>query len=180
MADQYRKKTVLLMAEHDENHCFLMKDAVREVFGGGNFHCLSDGQEIMDYLLRRGPYTDTEEFPAPDLVLLDLNMPRKDAHQIFKEIKDHPQLRAIPVLIYSTSKDEGQIELCNKLGANSYFIKPMSFEDLVKTVRCLSEYRFSEAHLPSSEGLCPCVSCKAEGSACERVIETNQAPALSA
>jgi len=180
MADQHGKKTVLLMAEHDKNGCLLMKDAVREVFRGEDFHCFSDGQEIMDYLLHRGIYADTEEFAAPDLILLDLDMPRKDTHQTLKEIKEHPHLGAVPVLIYSTSKDEGQIELCNKLGANFYFAKPMSFDELVKTVRCLSEYWISEAHSPSSEGLCPCVPCKMEGSACENTIGIDHAPALSA
>lgn len=162
-----KKKPVLLMAVGDEDDCLLMKNEVREFFRAGDFHCLSNGGEIMDYLLHRGTYADAGEFPAPDLILLDLNMPRKDAHQTLKEIKEHPQLTTIPVLIYSTSKDEGELELCNKLGPNSYFTKPMSFEDLVDTVRCLGKYGLGEAHSPSSEGLCPCVSCKMEGSACD-------------
>ena len=167
MAEDRKKKTVLLMAESDEDECLLMKDAIREVFRDEDFHCLSDGQGIMEYLLRRGLYADKKEFPTPDLILLDLDMPRKDAHQTLKQIREHPQLKAIPVVIYSTSEDEGQLEICYKLGANSYFTKPMLFEELVKTVRCLREHWFSDAHPPSSEELCPCVYCKIQNSACD-------------
>ena len=160
MVEQRQKKTVLLMADDDDDDCLLMNEAVREIFKSEHFFCLLDGQELMDYLLRRGIYTETEKFPAPDLIFFDLNMPKKDGFQTLKEIKQHPELKAIPILIFSTAEEQEQIELCYKLGANSYITKPMSFEILVKTVRCLSEYWFSIAKLPSSERLCACLPCE--------------------
>ncbi len=160
MVEKREKKTVLLMADDDEDDCLLMNDAVREVFKSELFFCLRDGQELMDYLLRRGIYTDTEKFPAPDLIFLDLNMPKKDGFETLKEIKEHPKLKAIPVLIFSTSQEQKQIEACYELGANSYVTQPMSFENLVKAVICLSEYWFGIAKLPPTERLCACLPCE--------------------
>jgi CheY-like chemotaxis protein len=160
MVEKRKKKTVLLMADDDEDDCLLMNEAVREIFKSEHFFCLPDGQELMDYLLRRGIYTNPKEFPAPDLIFLDLNMPKKDGFQTLKEIKEHPSLKAIPILIFSTAEEREQVELCYKLGANSYITKPMSFEDLVRTVRCLSEYWFGIAKLPPAERLCACLPCK--------------------
>ena len=162
MVEQRTKKTVLLMADDDEDEddCLLMREAVHEVFRSDGFHCVRDGQELMDYLFRRGIYTDTKTFPRPDLILLDLNMPVKDGLQALEEIKEHPLLKAIPILIYSTSKDQEEIELCYKLGANSYITKPMSFEHLVKVVRCLNDYWFGIVGLPLSERLCACHACE--------------------
>ena len=160
MVEKRKKKTVLLMADDDEDDCLLMNEAVREIFKSEHFFCLRDGQELMDYLLRRGVYLDIKKFPPPDLIFLDLNMPKKDGFETLKEIKEHPELKAIPVLIFSTAKEQEQIEVCYKLGANSYITKPMSFENLVKTVRCLSEYWFDIAKLPPSERLCTCLPCE--------------------
>lgn len=165
MIEQRKKRTVLLMADDDEDDCLLMNEAVREIFKSEHFFCLRDGQELIDYLLRRGIYTDPKKFPAPDLIFLDLNMPRKDGFQTLKEIKEHPKLKAIPILIFSTAKEQEQIEVCYKLGANSYITKPMSFENLLKAVRCLGEYWFDIAKLPPSEPLCACSLCEDQSSA---------------
>ena len=82
------KKTVLLMADDDEDDCLLMKNAVHEVFKSEDFHCLPDGQELLDYLFHRGIYADIKQFLPPDLIFLDLNMPRKDGFETLKEIKE--------------------------------------------------------------------------------------------
>ena len=161
MVEGRKKKTVLLMADDDEDDCLLMQDAVREVFKTEHFFCLPDGEELMDYLLRQDIYTDFKKFPAPDLIFLDLNMPRKDGFATLEEIKAHPGLSAIPILIFSTAKEQEQIELCYKLGANSYITKPMTFDNLIKTVKCLSDYWFSVAELPIPERLlCECLPCE--------------------
>ena len=161
MAEKRKKKTVLLMADDDEDDCLLMKDAIREVFKSEDFHCLPDGQELLNYLHRRGIYTDLEKYPAPDLILLDLNMPRKDGLQTLKEIKEHPAFKTIPILIFSTSEAQEQIELCYKLGANSYITKPITFDKLLETVKCLSQYWFGIADLPLSERiLSACAPCE--------------------
>jgi CheY-like chemotaxis protein len=153
MPDQRRKKTVVLMADDDEGDCLLMKDAVREVFQSEDFHCLSDGVRFMDYLLRRGVYADIKKFPLPDLILLDLNMPWRNGYRTLKEIRAHQELRAIPILTFSTAKEQESIEPYYKLGADSYITEPMSFENLIKTVKCLSDYWFGTEKLPPSERL---------------------------
>ncbi len=159
MVARIRKRTVLLMADDDEDDCLLVSAAVREVFKSENFQCLPDGDELLDYLLRRGTYADPERFPAPDLILLDLNMPRKNGFDTLKEIKEHPELKAIPIVVFSTSTEPEQIELCYKLGANSYIAKPVTFGDLVQIVKCLAQYWFETTQLPLSERLCACYPC---------------------
>lgn len=149
-------RTIMLMADDDADDCFLMKEAVREVFRSEHLFCVPNGVELMDYLLRRGIYADAAQFPLPDLIFLDLNMPMKDGLETLKEIKAHPELRGIPILIFSTGEDQEQIRLCYKLGASSYITKPMDFEDLIKAVKCLSEYWFGVAQLPFSEGAKAC------------------------
>ncbi len=148
------------MADDDSDDCMLMQNAVHQVFASHNFQCLPDGQELMDYLLRRGIYEDTKKYPAPDLVFLDINMPRKDGLAALKEIREHPDLRGIPVLIYTTSDAQEYIDRCYKLGANSYITKPMSFDDLVKSVKCLAEYWFTVADLPLPKRICGCLPCQ--------------------
>jgi CheY-like chemotaxis protein len=158
MVEQRTRKTVLLMADDDEDDCLLMREAVHEVFRSDDFHCVRDGQALMDYLFRRGIYTDPETFPLPDLILLDLNMPGKNGLQTLEEIKQHRLFKTIPVLIFSTSKEQDEIDLCYKLGANSYITKPVSFDQLIKVVRCLSDYWFGVVGLPLSERLSACLA----------------------
>ncbi len=164
--EERRQRTLLLMADDDADDCMLMKNAIREIFRSDNFHCLPDGQELMDYLNRRGAYQDPAEFPLPDLILLDLNMPRKDGFKALQEIKENPDLRCIPVVIYTTSRAQEQIELSYSLGANSYIVKPMTFEDLVKCLKCMADYWFTVVRLPFHERALPCRSC-APASDCE-------------
>ncbi len=164
------KRTALLMADDDEDDCLLMEDAIRQVFQSENFHCLGDGQELMDYLFHRGFYEDVTLFPFPDLIFLDLNMPRKGGRETLAEIRSHPELRGIPVIIYTTSGEQQEIEQCYSLGANSYIIKPNSFEKLVESVRCLRKYWFEVATLPFSEQLKACgVPILQDAESCERV-----------
>jgi CheY-like chemotaxis protein len=108
----------------------------------------------MDYLYRRGGYSDPADSPRPGLILLDLNMPRKDGRQALEEIKADPNLRTIPVLVLSTSKDEEDILRSYELGACSFITKPVSFEGLVELVRSLNDYWLKLVTLPaeSEEG----------------------------
>jgi CheY-like chemotaxis protein len=99
----------------------------------------------MDYLRRRPPY---ESAPRPGLILLDLNMPRKDGREALKEIKADPELRRIPVVMLTTSRDEEDIARSYDLGANSYIAKPVSFDALVKLVSTLQLYWFELVELP--------------------------------
>ena len=137
----------ILMADHDADDRMLAQDAMKESRLGNTFRCVEDGQELMDYLTRRGKYAHGNA-PRPGLILLDLNMPRKDGRQALQEIKSHPELRRIPVVILTTSKTEEDVLRSYDLGANSFISKPVTFDRLVEIVRTLANYWFSIVELP--------------------------------
>ncbi len=102
----------------------------------------------MDYLRHVGKYAPPAESPRPDLLLLDLNMPRKDGREVLREMKADPSFRAIPVVILTTSKTSEDVQHIYDLGANSFITKPVSFEGLVKAVKVIGEYWFQIVRLP--------------------------------
>ena len=109
---------------------------------------MEDGEELLDYLRRRGKYADPKESPRPGLVLLDLNMPRKDGREALREIKSDPKLRDIPVVVLTTSKAEEDIARSYNLGVNSYITKPVKFSALVEVMKALGKYWFEIVELP--------------------------------
>jgi CheY-like chemotaxis protein len=111
-------------------------------------HWVKDGEELMDYLHRRGNFADPERSPFPGIILLDLNMPRKDGREALKEIKTDPALRKIPIIILTTSKAEEDILRSYDLGVNSFIRKPVQFEDFVEMVKILGRYWFEIVELP--------------------------------
>jgi CheY-like chemotaxis protein len=137
------------MADDDADDRMLAEDAMRESRLGNAFRCVEDGQELMDYLTRTGKYASAEA-PRPGLILLDLNMPRKDGRQALHEIKSDPELRRIPVVILTTSKTEEDVLRSYDLGANSFISKPVTFDALVEIVRTLGTYWFNIVELPVS------------------------------
>jgi CheY-like chemotaxis protein len=137
----------ILMADDDADDRMLAEDAMKESRLGNTFRCVEDGQELMDYLTRRGKYAHGNA-PRPGLILLDLNMPRKDGRQALQEIKSDPDLRRIPVVILTTSKTEEDVLRSYDLGANSFISKPVTFDGLVEIVRTLGKYWFSIVELP--------------------------------
>jgi len=137
----------ILMADDDPDDRMLTADAMKESRLGNTFRCVEDGQELMDYLARRGKYSHGNA-PRPGLILLDLNMPRKDGRQALQEIKSDPELRRIPVVILTTSKTEEDVLRSYDLGANSFISKPVTFDRLVEIVRTLGTYWFSIVELP--------------------------------
>ena len=137
----------ILMADDDCDDRLMAEDAMRESRLGNTFRCVEDGQELMDYLTRKGKYA-VEDAPRPGLILLDLNMPRKDGRQALKEIKSDPDLRRIPVVILTTSKTEEDVLRSYDLGANSFITKPVTFDRLVDIVRTLGNYWFEIVELP--------------------------------
>ena len=141
----------ILMADDDADDRLLARDAIAESRLSNPFHCVEDGQELMDYLRRKGKYR-TIPAPRPGIILLDLNMPRKDGRQALEEIKSDPDLRSIPVVILTTSKTEEDILRAYNLGANSFITKPVTFEGLVDIVRQLDKYWFSIVELPRRDG----------------------------
>ena len=139
----------ILMADDDADDRMLAEDAMRESRLGNSFRCVEDGQELMDYLNHAGKYAAANA-PRPGLILLDLNMPRKDGRQALEEIKSNPELRRIPVVILTTSKTEEDVLRSYDLGANSFITKPVTFDRLVEIVRSLGNYWFKIVELPVS------------------------------
>ena len=139
---------VILMADDDEDDRMLTADALRASKLANDLHVVGDGEELMDYLHHRGKYAPPAPSPRPGLVLLDLNMPRKDGREALREIKADPVLRSIPVVILTTSKEEVDIESTYDLGGNSFIAKPVTFEGLVETLRVATEYWLQIVELP--------------------------------
>ncbi len=135
-----RKSVVILVADDDPEDCMLIKDAFKEGLLVNGLRFVGDGEELMDYLHRRGKYKDSSLSPRPGIILLDLNMPRKDGREALKEIKSAPDLKAIPVVVLTTSKDEEDILRSYDLGANSYITKPVTFAGLVNAIKALGKY----------------------------------------
>lgn len=137
----------ILMADDDADDRLLTRDALVESRLGNDLRFVEDGQELMDYLKHQGRYAKGEA-PRPGLILLDLNMPRKDGRQALQEIKADPDLRSIPVVVLTTSKAEEDVLRTYDLGANSFITKPVTFEGLVEIIRALGNYWFRVVQLP--------------------------------
>jgi len=142
------KTNVIVLAEDDADDRLLLKDAVSECHWPSDLRFVQDGQELLDYLLRRGKYRPPNEAPRPGLILLDLNMPKMDGREALREIKADGELRRIPVVVLTTSQAEADVEAMYGLGANSFIPKPVSFEALVTVLRVLGQYWFNTVTLP--------------------------------
>lgn len=136
------------MADDDADDRLLAHDALAECQFEAELRCVENGEELLDYLFRRGKYSEATSAPRPSLILLDLNMPRKDGREALREIKGTPELRRIPVVVFTTSKADTDIGQIYDLGANSFISKPVSFESLVNVMRLLGQYWCSTVRLP--------------------------------
>lgn len=145
------KMITILLADDDPDDRKLTRDAFVENRLANEFHSVEDGEELMDYLHRRGKYESLQGGPLPGLILLDLNMPRKDGREALKEIKADPNLRRIPIVVLTTSKAEEDIVRTYDLGVNSYVTKPVTFKSLVELIKVLGCYWFEVVELPSEE-----------------------------
>ena len=146
---RFGKPITILYADDDAEDRMLVKDAWAENRLANDLHFVEDGEELMDYLRRRGNYVHLADQPLPGMILLDLNMPRKDGREALQEIKADPRLRSIPVVILTTSKAEEDILRAYDLGVNSFILKPVTFDSLVDITRTLSKYWFEVVELPA-------------------------------
>jgi CheY-like chemotaxis protein len=137
------------MADDDEDDRLMTKEALEEARLMNDLHFVEDGEELIEYLHRRGKYADTVTSPRPGLILLDLNMPRKDGREALREIKADPDLRQIPIVVMTTSKAEEDIFRTYDLGVSSFITKPVSFEGLVDVMKALAHYWFTIVELPA-------------------------------
>lgn len=142
------KSIVILMADDDADDRLLAKDALTECRITNDLHFVENGEELLDYLRQTGKYASASGNTKPGLILLDLNMPRKDGREALQEIKSDPQLRSIPVVVLTTSKADTDISRIYELGANSFITKPVSFDALVKVMGDLVHYWFELVELP--------------------------------
>jgi len=144
------KPITILMADDDPDDRQLTREAFEEAKLANDLRFVEDGVELLDYLHRRGKYADPATSPRPGIILLDLNMPRKDGREALQELKQDPRFRAIRVIILTTSKAEEDILRTYNLSAASYITKPVTFESLVDVVRTLGKYWLEIVELPEN------------------------------
>lgn len=138
----------ILIADDDDEDRFMAKEAFEAAHLKNELVFVEDGEDLMDYLYQRGKYIREKEFSLPGLILLDLNMPRKDGREALKEIKADPTLKVIPVIVFTTSSEEEDIFGSYNLGANSFISKPVSFEGLLKIIQSLNGFWIEIVKLP--------------------------------
>lgn len=134
------RASTILSAEDDADYRLLLKRAVERSRPGADLHFVEDGDQLLDYLRRRGPYAPLECSPRPGLVLLDLNLPCTDGRDALRAIKADPALKAIPVVVFTTSNAAEDVALCYGLGANAFVRKPMDMPALVDLVATIGHY----------------------------------------
>lgn len=141
----------ILIADDDLDDCQMIKEALVESRLLNELHFVHDGESLTDYLRHIGEFENSARYPLPGLILLDLNMPKKDGREALKEIKEDPRFRHIPVIVLTTSKAEEDIVRTYDLGVNSFITKPVSFAALVQVMRDIGRYWFEIVELPECE-----------------------------
>ena len=141
----------ILMADDDADDRQLTREALEDARLINDIRFVENGEELLEYLRRQGKYAPPAEAPRPGIILLDLNMPRKDGRTVLKELKQDADLRTIPVVVLTTSKSDEDVYRSYDLGVNSYIVKPVTFEALVDTLQTLEKYWFEIVELPPSK-----------------------------
>lgn len=147
----YKKSITILMADDDPDDRLLTKRAIEQNNIVNDFRFVEDGEQLLDYLYHRGKYADHADSPRPGIILLDLNMPRKDGREALGEIKKDDKLRRIPIVVLTTSKEEEDIFRSYDLGVNSYITKPVTFQGLVEAMKTIGKYWLDIVKLPINE-----------------------------
>jgi CheY-like chemotaxis protein len=145
---EHTKSIIILMADDDEDDRLMTQEAFEEAKLANELRFVVDGEELMDYLNHRDKYADPADAPRPGLILLDLNMPKKDGREALAEIKADPKLKQIPIVVLTTSKAEEDIYRTYNLGVNSFITKPVSFDGMVFVITTLAQYWFQIVQLP--------------------------------
>lgn len=148
MKNKELKPIEILIADDDAEDRMLIRDALNESRLKNGLQFVEDGEQLLDYLYNRGKFSDKEKYPRPGIILLDLNMPKKDGREALKEIKQEPRLRTIPIVVLTTSKAEEDILKTYNLGVSSFITKPVTFDGLVEVMRTLNKYWFEIVELP--------------------------------
>lgn len=146
-------KFSILIADDDADDRELIKAAFEENNFRHNLKFVENGEELLKYLKRKGSYADEATHPLPQIILLDLNMPRKDGREALKEIKTDNHLKCIPVIVLTTSTEKKDVQRIYELGVNSFVIKPPTFRQLVAFTKTLGKYWFEFVELPNIRSL---------------------------
>jgi CheY-like chemotaxis protein len=146
--ESHGKLVTILIADDDADDRLLMKRLLKQSRLYNDLRFVEDGEELLDYLYQRGPYSAAGAAPRPRLILLDLNMPKISGREALAAIKTDPNLRTIPIVVLTTSKTEEEIYRSYDLGANSFITKPVNFEAMVEIMRAVTSYWFSIVELP--------------------------------
>jgi two-component system response regulator len=144
------KPITILMADDDADDRLMTKEAFAESLIRNDLRFVENGEELLDYLNRRGKYSDPRSSPRPGLILLDLNMPKKDGREALREIKSDPRFRSIRVVVMTTSSADEDISRTYDLSASSYITKPVTFEALLDVIRVLGKYWLEIVQLPEN------------------------------
>jgi len=139
------------MVDDDAEDQYLAAEALKEIGDNSTLHGLADGAQLLDYLCREGAFAGDEDVRRPDLVLLDLNMPIMDGHEALRRLREFEDLRDLPVVVFSTSRARSDINSAYRNGANTYIVKPQSFDDLCQTMESLRRYWFEVAETPDAK-----------------------------
>jgi CheY-like chemotaxis protein len=132
-----RQSILIMLVEDDEGHQLLIRENLRAGGIVNELIHMSNGQEALDYLQRRGKYQDPTKSPRPGLILLDIKMPKLDGFAVLEKIKSDAQLRLIPVLMLTSTDDQVEVNKCYSLGANSYVVKPVKYDEFQERVKAL-------------------------------------------
>ncbi|MFT4023040.1 MAG: response regulator [Flavihumibacter sp.] len=141
-------KPYILVAEDDADDRFLLETAFAEKGFSEELVFVENGVELMEFLHSLEQTEKPAGRPLPGFILLDLNMPKKDGRRVLKEIKEHERFKKIPVIVFTTAKNETEINRCYELGANTYVVKPVGFESLLQTINDIRTYWFETARIP--------------------------------
>lgn len=143
-------KQPILIAEDDADDRYLLQTAFTEIGYPEQIDFVENGIEVLNYLDNIYASSNLEIKALPGFILLDLNMPKKDGREVLKELKQHPVFKKIPVIVFTTTKNEIEIKRCYELGANSYVVKPITFDALLKVVENIRSFWFQTASIPVS------------------------------
>lgn len=140
-------KLFILIAEDDADDRFLLQTAFLEKGFSDRITFVENGVELLDFLIDIENAGGEQQYPG--FILLDLNMPKKDGREVLLELKQHPVFKKIPIIVFTTTKNESEIRRCYELGANTYIVKPVSFEELLRTVEHIRSYWLKTASIPA-------------------------------
>jgi CheY-like chemotaxis protein len=143
-----RRLVTILLVEDDPGDQELTRRALEEDVVRTDLRIVNDGKEALDYLRREGQFSDPEVSPKPDLILLDLNMPRVDGRQVLERVREDPEISRIPVIALTTSDEEEDVLRSYDLGCKSFIKKPVEIETFIQTIRELQHYWFELVTLP--------------------------------